>query len=46
MKEKIKKIIEQFLKETESQRTELSEEHDIPSIYEPTFQDFINWLYN
>lgn len=46
MKEELKKLIEQFLKDTDAKRTEIDDEcpWDTGSIREPSFQDFIDWI--
>lgn len=44
MRKELKKLLQEFLEETESSRTEYSSEHDIPTIKAPTFADLINWL--
>lgn len=44
MYKEIKILLEDFVRETESRRTELSEDHDIPSVRKPTFVDFLEWL--
>ena len=44
MKEEIKKLIEEFIEDTSWDRTKISDDHDIPTEREPTFEDFINWI--
>ena len=43
MKEDLKMLIEKFLQETRSQRTEEIGKYNYTT-KEPSFQDFINWL--